>query len=156
MSVRKLGVVLAMVAATATGVVVPAMPASAGIGIDCGGWDGTVGVPGVRINACTDRRADGTVRGRGRAYYVGSWKLDQLSISVQLQRSIGGSIWSTVRSNVCGWSGGDIADSTPGNVCATGPAAADGALYRSRVSVTVFYAGGSMDTSSFVVSDPTT
>ena len=135
-------------------------PAFADIGIYCGGWDSSVGVAGLVQNGCYDRNADYTIRARGKAYYEGGGNVDQISVSVQLQRAVNdgspGS-WSNVKSNVCGWTGGGIETAPPGNICNTAFAnVAAGYLYRGRVSVTVFFHNGNTDTTSFSYSPLTT
>ncbi|MGZ5327728.1 MAG: hypothetical protein ACXWFU_05140 [Actinomycetota bacterium] len=137
-----------------------ATPALADIGVYCGGWDSSTGVSGLVQNACYDRNADYTIRARGKAYYTGSANVDQISVSVQLQKAVNDGSpgnWSNVKSNVCGWTGGGIESGPPGNICNTPFANVDaGYLYRGRVSVTVFFHNGSTDTTSFSYSPLTT
>ncbi len=137
-------------------VLATAVPARANIGSYCGGWESGA-VAGVSVNACYERTATWQIRGRGKAYYDGTRSVDYLAISVQLQRSADGSSWSTIRSNVCGWDGPDVASAAPGNMCNTNAANVDaGFLYRSRAQVTIFFANGTNATTSFAYSGLTT
>ena len=137
-------------------VLATALPAHANVGTYCGGWE-TGDVAGLHVNACYERTFTWQIRGRGKAYYDGSRTVTYLSVSVQLQRSADGYSWSSVRSNVCGWSGGDVASSAPGNICNTNAIAVDaGFLYRTRAQATVFYGNGTTATTGFTYSDLTT
>lgn len=133
--------------------VLTAAPARANIGTYCGGW-AQASVDGVHLNACYERSAWWTIRGRGKAFYDGTRRLDYLTVSVQLQRSADGtSGWTTVKSNVCGWWDGDIANGAPGNICNTPIVNVDaGYLYRSRAQITVFYSSGGTSTTGFAYS----
>lgn len=148
MRFRKTAALAALLVLVAT-----AAPARANIGTYCGGWTGA-SVDGVHLNACYERSAVWTIRGRGKAFYDGTRRLDYLTVSVQLQRSADGtSGWATVRSNVCGWWDGYIASEAPDNICNTPIVNVDaGYLYRSRTQVMVFYASGSSSTTGFVFS----
>ena len=139
--------------------VMGAIPARADIGVYCSALkNGSVGVSGVHQSACYDRTDSYTIRARGKAYYTGGSSLTQLSISVQLQRSLNGVTgWANVNSNVCGWTGGGIANGTPGNICNTPyVSVVAGYIYRGRASVTVFYTAGGSATTSFSYSGLTT
>jgi hypothetical protein len=151
-----MGLRIKVAVATVLVVLATALPAHANVGTYCGGWE-TGDVAGVSVNACYERTFTWQIRGRAKAFYDGSRTVVYLAISVQLQRSPDGYAWTNVRSNVCGWSGGDVASSAPGNICNTNAIAVDaGYLYRSRAQVTVYYANGATATTGFVYSGLTT
>src|SRR3990172_9311231 len=85
-------------------------PASANVGSYCGGWRATV--TGGHQMACYVRSANYEIAARGRAYYDGGERLDQLNISVTLQRSSNGTSWTNVVSRVCGFT--DVPSEMPG------------------------------------------
>ena len=117
---------------------------------------------GVHQSACYDRTDSYTIRARGKAYYTGGSSLTQLSISVQLQRSLKNGVTQDGRMSIqtyCGCrAGGGIANGTPGNICPNTPyvSVVAGYIYRGRASVTVFSAAGGPATTSFSYSGLTT
>jgi hypothetical protein len=150
MRLRTIAVLTALLAA-----LVSAPAAHADIGTHCGGWKSMPN--GVYQNACYDRTMNYLVRARGRAYEASRAELDHLSISVTLQASADGTSWKAVKSAVCGFADGDIADEAPGNACTTGTVSADeGLLYRSRVFVVLFWSNGAITQTSPTFSGMTT
>ena len=120
-----------------------ATPAHANVGSYCGGW--RVSIDGGHQNACYIRDADWHVAARGRAYYDGWARLDQLNISVTLQRSTDGASWANVVSKTCGFTGGNIPSELPGANCITsGQYVEAGALYRARTFLVLFFQGGAV------------
>jgi hypothetical protein len=116
-------------------------PVQANIGTSCGGWKATVS--GGFENACYIRSANWEIAGRGKGYYVGSARLDQMNISVTLQTSMDGMNWSPVTSRSCGFT--DIPSEPPGGLCTTAARYIEaGALYRSRVFLILFGRDGSV------------
>jgi len=131
-------VVLALVGAT-----MGAVPAYANVGADCGGWK--VSSDGAHQNACYIRDADWHIAAKGRAYYDGSAPLDQLNISVTLQRSTDNTTWTSVVSKTCGFVDGDIPNDIPGSSCFTSARYVDaGVLYRTRTFLVLFFRSGAV------------
>jgi hypothetical protein len=119
--------------------------AQANVGSFCGGWKEPV--IGAHQSACYVRNANYQVAARGRAYYDGAQRLDQLSISVTLQISDNGTTWSNVTSRVCGFT--DIADTAPGEQCLTSARWVEvGSLYRARTFLVLFGEDGSVRTTA--------
>lgn len=139
---RSIATVLALAA-----VLLMTTPARANIGTYCGGWRSTY--PGAFQNACYIRSANWEIAGRGKGFYDGPMKLDQLNISVALQTSADATHWSTVGSRSCGFT--DIPTEPPGGICTTAARYVDpGMLYRTRVFLILFGSDGSV-----VVTPPT-
>jgi hypothetical protein len=142
-----------VVATALASVVLLTTPALASIGTNCGGWKTMA--PGAWQNACSIRSANGDVAGRGKGYYDGYERLDQLDIMVTLQASADGTRWSSVASRSCGFT--DVPDEPPGGLCTT--AARDvevGMLYRTRAFLVLFFANGVVTATSPVFSPITT
>lgn len=151
MRFRSLVVLGALVASLAT----TATPAHADIGTHCGGWRET-SVDRVYANACYVRTLWYQIGGVGRAF-VDRVGVDHLSIVVKLQKSSNATEWTTVKTTLCGFAGGEIAREAPGNECPGGRVSVDaGYLYRTRVAVVVFLSNGSIVTSRYVTSGMTT
>jgi hypothetical protein len=139
---RSIAVVLAIASAT-----LMATPAHANVGTYCGGWRATAS--GGYENACYIRSANWEIAGRGKGYYVGTVRLDQLNVSVTLQASMDGMNWWSVASRSCGFTA--IPSEPPGGVCTTGARYVEaGTLYRSKVFLILFGSDGSV-----VVTQPT-
>jgi hypothetical protein len=122
-------------------VVMVGAPAHANIGTYCGGWKQTS--VGAWQNPCYIRSANWEIAGRGKAYYDGPDRLDQLNVSVTVQSSIDGTHWSPVVSRSCGFT--DIPRDAPGALCTTAVRYVDaGVLYRTRTFLILFSANGSV------------
>jgi len=120
-------------------------PASANVGSYCGGWRATV--TGGHQMACYVRSANYEIAARGRAYYDGGERLDQLNISVTLQRSSNGTSWTNVVSRVCGFT--DVPSEMPGASCLTTARYVDaGMLYRARTFLVLFETNGTIRTTA--------
>jgi len=122
-------------------------PARANIGTYCGGWRSTVA--GAYQNACYIRSANWEIAGRGKGYYTGQAKLDQLNVSVTLQTSVDGFHWSGVATRTCGFT--DVPSEPPGGLCTTAVRYVEaGMLYRTRTFLILFRSDGGV-----VVTPPT-
>jgi hypothetical protein len=133
---RTIAVVLALASMTLF-----ATPAHANVGTYCGGWR-TTG-PGAWQNACYIRSANWEIAARGKGFYDGYRRLDQLNVAVTLQTSMDGTHWSSVVSRSCGFT--DVPDEPPGGVCTTAARYLDaGMLYRTRTFLVLFGADGSV------------
>jgi hypothetical protein len=127
-------------------------PAHANVGTYCGGWRSMTF--GAWQNPCYIRSANWEIAGRGKAYYDGLDKLEQLSISVTLQSSIDATHWSPVVSRSCGFT--DIPRDPPGALCTTAVRSVDaGVLYRTRTFLILFFADGRVVTTTSTFSPVT-
>jgi hypothetical protein len=137
---RTIAVLLALASVTLF-----APPAHANVGTNCGGW--RTNAPGAWQNACYIRSANWEIAGRGKAYYDGPARLEQLNVSVTLQISMDGTRWSGVASRSCGFA--DVPTEPPGGLCTTAVRYVDaGMLYRTRTFLVLFGADGSVATTS--------
>jgi len=128
-------------------------PAHANVGTYCSGW--RTMAPGAWQNPCYMRSANWEIAARGKGYYDGSPRLDQLNVSVTLQASWDGTHWSSVASRSCGFT--DIPNEPPGGLCTTGVRYVDaGMLYRARTFLVLFGTDGSVTTTSPTYSPFTT
>jgi len=118
-----------------------ATPAHANVGSACSAWKTTK--TGGHQSACYVRSADWQVMAKGRGYYDGTTRLDQMNIAVSLQSSFDGFTWTTLASRSCGFT--NVPSSSPGGACLTAAQWVDaGTLYRARTFLVLFEANGTV------------